>query len=187
MLPPPEAPVLWLPQVDTSVVVLADTAAEFGDNLGSAPLIGRGDLARDSIDVAFRFALGNGQALQVLDCSTSVDRVAVAIIPLSLDGFDRIEAVERLLAALHGRAIPPDTRMTRQQRARLRRMLRAFDGSRAGATQQEIAQVILNSGPLDRDEWQAASARHSVKALLRDARSMIAGGYRKLLRHRRPN
>ena len=63
---------------------------------------------------------------------------------------------------------------------------RAFDGYRAGATQQEIAQIILNTGRLDRDEWQASSARHAIKALLRDARSMVAGGYRKLLRHRRP-
>lgn len=121
-----------------------------------------------------------------MDCASRGDRMAVAVIPLSLEGFDRIEALQRLLSALHGRAIPPDTRMTRQQRARLRRMLRAFDGHRAGATQQEIARVILNSGPFDRDEWQASSARHTAKALLRDARSMLAGGYRKLLRHRRP-
>jgi hypothetical protein len=64
-------------------------------------------------------------------------------------------------------------------------MLQAFDGRRAGATQQEIAQVIFNIGSLDRDEWQASSARHAVKSLLRDARAMIAGGYRRLLRHRR--
>ena len=109
----------------------------------------------------------------------------VAVIPLGLNGFDRIEAVHRLLSALHGRAIPPDTRLTRQQRARLRKMLQAIDGDRDGATQQEIAQVLFNIGHLDRDEWQASSARHGVKALLRDARAMIAGGYKKLLRHRR--
>lgn len=166
--------------------MLADTPVELGDTPGATPPIGRSDTAADNTDAAFRFALGNGQALQILDCASRRDRIGVAIIPLSLDGFDRIEAVQRLLAALHGRAIPPDTRLTRQQRARLRRMLRAFDGYRAGATQQEIAQVILHSGPLDRDEWQASSARHTIKALLRDARSMIAGGYRKLLRHRRP-
>ncbi|WP_353429693.1 DUF2285 domain-containing protein [Paracoccus denitrificans] len=140
-----------------------------------------GDTDRDC-----RFALGNGQHLQILDCALDGGKIAVAVVPLDLDGFDRIEAVRRFLAALHGRAIPPDTRLTRQQRARLRRMLQAFDGHRAGATQQEIAQALLNIGHLDRDEWQASSARHAVKSLLRDARSMVAGGYRKLLRHRRP-
>lgn len=136
-------------------------------------------------DEDYRLDIGNGQHLQILDCTAGDDRIAVAIVPLGLDGFDRIEAVRRFLSALHGRAIPPDTRLTRQQRIRLRRMLRAFDGHRAGATQQEIAQVILKIGQLDRDEWQASSARHTIKALLRDAHSMVAGGYRKLLRHRR--
>ncbi|WP_082157096.1 DUF2285 domain-containing protein [Afipia felis] len=108
-----------------------------------------------------------------------------AFIPLGIEGFDRLESVARLLAALHGRAIPPDTRLTQQRRARLRRMLQAFDGHRAGATQQDIAQVIFRLGPLDRDDWQASSARHAIKSLLKDARAMIAGGYRALLRHRR--
>lgn len=139
----------------------------------------------DKNGAAFLFTLGNGQRLQVVDGSADASHTRVAIIPLDLEGFDRIEAVRRLLSALHGRAIPPDTRLTRQQRARLRRMLQAIDGQRDGATQQEIAQVIFNIGMLDRDEWQASSVRHVVKALLRDGRAMIAGGYRKLLRHRR--
>lgn len=106
-------------------------------------------------------------------------------MPLGLEGFDRIEAIYRLLASLYGRAIPPDTRLTRQQRARLARALRAFDGQRMGATQREIAEVLFHIGSLDRDSWQASSARYAVMALLREARAMIAGGYRRLLRHRR--
>jgi hypothetical protein len=77
------------------------------------------------------------------------------------------------------------TRLTAQQRARMRRMLQAFDGHRAGATGREIAQVMFRTGALDRSEWQTSSVRYAVKALIRDARTMIAGGYRKLLRHRR--
>ncbi|WP_232844896.1 DUF2285 domain-containing protein [Paracoccus onubensis] len=140
----------------------------------------------DDDDTAlFRYALGEGQYLQIVDCGIEDRAVVATVIPLGLEGFDRLEAVHRFLSALHGRAIPPDTRLTRQQRARQRRMLRAFDGHRAGATQQEIAQTILKIGLLDRDDWQASSARHAIKALQRDARVMIAGGYRKLLRHRR--
>ena len=162
-----------------------DAPSQLGDGFGGIPASWRSHPSTDGPDAEFRLELGNGQAVQILDCATGGGVIAVAVIPLGLDGFDRIEAVQRLLAALHGRAIPPDTRLTRQQRARLRRMLRAFDGQRAGATQQEIARVILKTGPLARDEWQASAARHAVKALLRDARSMVAGGYRKLLRHRR--
>ncbi|KAB2688858.1 DUF2285 domain-containing protein [Brucella pseudogrignonensis] len=136
-------------------------------------------------DAAFRFGLANGQSLQIIDRAIDGHTPSVAAIPLGIEGFDRIEAVYRLLSALHGRAIPPDTRLTRQMRSRQRRMLRAFDGYRAGATQQEIAEVIFSIDRLDRDAWQASEARHKIKTLLRDAKAMIAGGYRKLLRHRR--
>lgn len=165
--------------------MLTDAPAGLGDVGGSVAPVWRVHVASDGADAHLRFALGNGQKLQIFDCTVGGDAFAVAVVPLDLEGFDRIEAVQRFLSALHGRAIPPDRRLTRQQRTRLHRMLRAFDAHRAGATQQEIAQVILNIRPLGRDDWQASSARHAVKALLRDARSMVAGGYRKLLRHRR--
>lgn len=136
-------------------------------------------------DISCLYRLGNGQRLQIVDHSGQAV-APVALIPLSLEGFDRLESVHRLLSALHGRAVRPDPRLTPQQRMRMRRMLQAFDGYRDGATQQEIARVVLRLAPLDRDAWQVSSARHAVKALLRDARAMIAGGYRRLLRHRRP-
>ncbi|MFN8680225.1 DUF2285 domain-containing protein [Paracoccus sp. P2] len=167
-------------------MVLTEAPSGLGGSIDDAPPTWRLDFSVKNPGMEFRFPLGNGQHLQVLDGALKGDAIAVAVVPLSLAGFDRIEAVQRFLSALHGRAIPPDTRLTRQQRERLRRMLRAFDGHRAGTTQQEIARVLLNTGRLDRDEWQASSARHAIKALLRDARSMVAGGYRKLLRHRRP-
>ncbi|MDF8335492.1 DUF2285 domain-containing protein [Novosphingobium cyanobacteriorum] len=83
--------------------------------------------------------LGNGERLQVL---AAVAAPAAAVIPLDRDGFGRLEALHRLLSAIHRRAIPPDTRLTPQQRARAKRMLRAVDGFRDGATQQEIAQIV---------------------------------------------
>jgi len=165
--------------------VLSEAPSGFGESIARTPTIRRIHLSPDATGADFRVALGNGQHLQIFDCASGGSALAVAVVPLDLDGFDRIEAVRRLLSALHGRTIPPDKRLTRQQRVRLQRMLRAFDGYRAGATQQEIAQVILKIDQLNRDEWQASSARHTIKALLRDARSMVAGGYRKLLRHRR--
>lgn len=130
--------------------------------------------------------LGGGQHVHlVLPADAAPDRAMVALVPLGDEGFDRVEAILRLLASLHGRSVPPDTRLTRQQRARARRMLQAFDGRRDGATQQEIAEVIFKTGKLTRDEWQSASARHAVISLLKGAETLIAGGYRKLLRHRR--
>jgi uncharacterized protein YhdP len=182
----PEARVIWLPQDDTSAIVLGAPPAILSASTHPQPTI---DTAPgvDADGETYRvFDLGNGQSVRLVQpFATLADKPLGAFIPLGLEGFDRLESVARLLAALHGRAIPPDTRLTRQQRARLRRMLQSIDGRRAGATQQEIAQVVFRIDPLDRDEWQASSARHAIKALLRDARAMIAGGYRALLRHRR--
>jgi hypothetical protein len=124
--------------------------------------------------------LGDGDRLQLLEEGSAP---FAAVIPLDRQGFDRLEALRRLLAAIHRRPIPPDRRLTSKQRARMARMLRAFDGARDGATQQEIACVLLRLDPLDRDAWQDSSARHAIKSLLRDARAMIAGGYLRLLGH----
>jgi len=121
----------------------------------------------------------------VLPHDTPVDAGLVAVVPLGLEGFDRVKAIVRLLASLHHRPVPPDTRLTPQQRARARRMLQAFDGRQTGATHKEIAEVLFRTGKLTRDEWQAASERHAVMSLLEGAEAMIAGGYRSLLRHRR--
>lgn len=148
------------------------------------PIIDRPDHVDDE-GAHSLYDLGDGGRVQIFQTGElhAAEKLA-AIVPLDLEGFDRLETIYRLLASLHGRAIPPDTRLTRQQRARLRRMLQAVDGHRDGATQQDIAQIILRIERLGRDEWQASWARQAIKSLLRDARAMIAGGYRKLLRHR---
>mgnify|MGYP001182354585 CR=1 FL=1 len=140
------------------MVVLTEAPSELDDSTDGAPPNWRLDFSVENAGAEFHVPLGNGQKLQIFDGAIMGDAIAVAVVPLSLAGFDRIEAIQRFLSALHGRAIPPDTRLTRQQRARLRRMLRAFDGHRAGATQQEIARVLLNAGRLARDEWQASSS-----------------------------
>lgn len=108
------------------------------------------------------------------------DRLA-ALIPLDRTGFGRIEAVLRLLASLYDRAMPSDPRLTHQKRLRTKRMLRAFDGRRAGASQKAIASAIFRLAPMSRDEWQSAPARFATRSLIRDGLAMVAGGYRKLL------
>jgi hypothetical protein len=171
-----------LPQDDTSVVVLTAAPSVLAPAGHLPTLVSEKSEKIDEQGVHAIVSLGNGEQLQLL--STASASVA-AVIPLGLDGFDRLESIYRLLAAIHGRAVPPDTRLTLQQRARAQRMLQAFDGSRDGATQQDIAKILFRIGQVNRDEWQASSARHAVMALLKDARAMIAGGYLKLLRHRR--
>jgi hypothetical protein len=177
-----------LPEDDTSTLFLGLAPAGLTADAVLPPTFETaGRIADDSEDVLL-YDLGNGQRVQlVIEPDAMLGQPLAAIIPLDRDGLDRLESLRRLLAALHGRTVPPDTRLTRQQRLRLRRMLQCFDGHRDGATQREIAQVVFHIARLDRQEWQDASARHTIKSLLRDARAMIAGGYRALLRHHRQN
>ena len=132
-----------------------------------------------------RYRLPDGTYLHLVAPSGPRHRL-VATIPLGPEGLDRIEAIQRLLANQHRRrSIPRDTRLTAQQKARLRRVLQASDAAFHGATQKQIAEVLFRTGRLDRDEWQVSSARFAVSSLLREGRDLIAGGYRKLLRHQR--
>jgi hypothetical protein len=187
-LPPSEARIVWQLADDTSAVFLGPAPASLvADTDPQTTFDAACRIGGDDEDVLL-YDLGDGQRIQlVIETATPVDRPLAAVIPLGRDGFDRVQSLRRLLATLHGRAIPPDTRLTAQQRLRLRKMLQCFDGYRDGATQREIAQVVFHIAGLDRQAWQDASARHAIKTLLRDARAMIAGGYRALLRHRRPD
>lgn len=124
---------------------------------------------------------GDKRRVQILQCGPDTTAL-VAVVPLGRDGFARLDAIYRLLAQLHGRAVPVDKRLTRQKRLRAQRMLQAHDGRIEGASQREIAEVIFQMPRVSRDEWQSASERFAVMALLRDARKMIDGGYLTLLR-----
>jgi len=108
-----------------------------------------------------------------------------AIIPLDAVGLDRIEALTRLWRSLNGHKVPSDTRMTAQQRRRLKNMLRAVDGRMNDADYREIAEVIFGVERVTAEPWKTSALRDAVNDLVKDGFAMIDGGYRKLLRHRR--
>ncbi len=108
-----------------------------------------------------------------------------AVIPIDAHSLDRIQALTRLWRRLHGLPVPKDTRMTAQQRRRLKNMLRAVDGRTNDADYREIAEVIFGVERVAADPWKTSALRDVVLDLVKDGFSMIDGGYRKLLRHRR--
>lgn len=110
-----------------------------------------------------------------------------AHVPLDAVGLDRIDALSRLWRKLHGHKVPPDTRMTAQQRRRLKNMLRAVDGRMNHADYREIAEVIFGVERVAAEPWKTSALRDAVLDLVKDGFAMINGGYRKLLRHRRRN
>lgn len=108
-----------------------------------------------------------------------------AFVSLDAQGLDRIQAFTRLWRSLHGFSVPQDTRMTAQQRRRLKNMLRAVDGHMNDADYRQIAEVIFGVERVAADPWKTSALRDAVLDLVKDGYAMIDGGYLKLLRHRR--
>jgi hypothetical protein len=115
----------------------------------------------------------------------NVDGSLSALIPLDGNTLGRIEALTRFYSAQLGRAIPPDTRLTSQQRRRLRFMIQAFDGRINSATYREIANTIYGASRVADMPWKTSPLRDSVIALVRDGIAMVGGRYRQLLKHQR--
>nr|WP_242224127.1 DUF2285 domain-containing protein [Shinella zoogloeoides] len=90
-----------------------------------------------------------------------------------------------MFSRLLRRRVPDDRRLTRQQRRRARHMLQAVDGRMNGATYREIAGVIYGQARIADEPWKTSALRDAVMDLVKDAFSMIEGGYLSLLRRRR--
>ena len=107
---------------------------------------------------------------------TGVQTCALPIfVPLGADGLDRIEAVTRLWRALNKRSVPPDGRLTAQQRRRLRYMLQAVDGHMNGASYREIAAAIYGASRVGAAAWKTSALRDSTIDLVKDGAALIAG------------
>ncbi|BCH27844.1 DUF2285 domain-containing protein [Mesorhizobium sp. L-8-3] len=174
----------WSAEADTSAVLLTQSPIMLptAGNLSSEL---RDPAARSDDQGEHMLLRAGGQAIRLLRVSGApADTPLAALVPLDADGHDRIEAIERLLRALQGRSIPPDRRLTPQQKRRQRQMLRATDGHMNGASYREIAIVMFGARRVAADPWKTSSLRASVIGLVKGGRAMIAGGYRQLLRHR---
>lgn len=99
---------------------------------------------------------------------------------------DRVEMLTRFRAALQHHQTVRDPRLSALRRRTLREMLQAIDGRRAGATYQEVAQVLFRIAPARSIAWKSMSERDAVMRRVRDGVKLINGDYRKLLRHHRP-
>ena len=172
--------------MNTGVVLLTAPPAILSKDDTSQSIDAQAPGQSDSQGSHFVHTLKNGERLQILRLGgLGADEGAAAVIPLGPEGFDRLEAVARLLSSLHGRAIPADTRLTRQQRQRARRMLQAVDGRLSGASYREIAATLFGAPDLADEPWKTSSRRFATMELVRGGLAMIAGGYRRLLSHRR--
>lgn len=123
---------------------------------------------------------GTQQVVAVAD--PDAHPVDAIVLPLDEAFETRLDAARQFWRALNGRphtpsygALPPQTRLRHILN------LRAHDGRRAGASQRQIAETLLAREPIASPDWRDHHLRHKVRAILRRADRLVAGGYRDLL------
>lgn len=175
----------WSAEADTSAVLLAQAPLILPTAGNLYPALRQPAARSDEDGTHFLFEAA-GQSIRLLRLSgVPPDIPLAALVPLDGDGFDRIQAIDRLLRALLGRTVRNDGRLTPQQKRRQRHMLQATDGRMNGATYRDIACVLFGVERVASEPWKTSALRDVTTALVRDGLAMIAGGYRALLRHRR--
>ena len=105
-------------------MVVLQKVPEVLDNAAPPTILPTGTPRRAQDGLHHLLDAGEQRRLQILQSDPDTNPL-VAIVPLDQDGFARLDAIYRLLAQLHGRAIPTDKRLTRQKRLRAKRMLQA--------------------------------------------------------------
>jgi len=149
-------------------------------------MAGVGSPAGRHSDEGFYTIHQGDKAMQLLVLPDKVEnKPLAALIPLDTDILGRLEALSRFWRTLQGGRVPPDTRMTAQQRRRLRLMVRAADGRRNGASYRDIAIALYGRERVASDPWKTSALRDAAISLVEGGLALIDGGYLKLLRHRR--
>lgn len=99
----------------------------------------------------------------------------------------RLAAAARFDRAIQGGRLVPDrsSAPSAYRRARLVLLLGIHDGLDAGASSHDLAFGLVFRGhrPLVGAIWKGSGERRHVLRLIAEARRMVDGGYRKLLRH----
>ena len=180
-----DATVFWAPEADPGTVILAPAILLPTIESAIAPHLDS-DTARNGPDgVSVIHGRGATSIRVLFRPDAAADKPVVAVIPLGADGLDRIDALTRLWRAINNRRVPNDTRLTAQQRRRLRRMLQAVDGHAERASYREIAHALFGVDRVAETPWKTSALRDATIDLVKDGLALIAGGYRMLLQRRR--
>ena len=180
-----EAVVYWQPEVDPGTVLLS---ADVPIKEAPATRLRHVDEQATRSDpggTSMTVKAGASPVRLLLLGATNPEAPLAAIIPFDVVGLDRIEALTRFWRIMNDRPFPAHLRLTHQRRRRLRLMLQALDGHCEGASYRQIAKALYGTRRIDQEHWKTSSLRDATIALVRDGRSLISGGYRTLLRHRR--
>lgn len=144
---------------------------------------------RDGEDAHFILADAEGSHRFWLHGAKARHRPAI-LLPLDAAFEVRVEATQRLHRLLRGRPtgpLPQALQLTPMRRARLIQLLHTLDFRLVGAGPRAIAAALLDkdAAVLPAIEWKSSAIRRKANRLIKDALTLMNGGYRKLLWNRR--
>ena len=173
----------WRPELYAQTVILAPCCGGFPAAKAFQPDRWPGRLdARDGPDgrhVLLRVGPDTHQLL--VDPALSAGAGMAVVAPADRAAEIRLDAADRWLRALDGRA--PRARPRRRERRleRYRLALGAFDDWRAGRAYRDIAVRLYGGGRVEAEAWRVSPLRDAAIRLTRLGRSLVSGGYRGLL------
>lgn len=141
--------------------------------------------ARMRIGDLFHWIVADAEGDEHLWLAGSPDRPMGIVLPVGPDPFPRLAAIERLCRRLNGLASgPPALRPTPFRREHLLTLLRALDGLQAGASQRELATVLIHPQVrrYSAADWIESKERKRIRRWLAEAVELRDGGYIRLLR-----
>jgi hypothetical protein len=187
-VPAAQEPALWLPEIAPNTLILTPAPSGFEINATFDPAA-LGTVLADRVDGSDRHIVvgdASGDLHVWLQEVVAAERPAV-ILPLDDACELRIDIASRLYRRLRGKRtslLPRALQLTPMQRTRLILLLHAFDFHDAGGGPRDIAAALIDTkeASLPAIEWKGSAARRKANRLIRDAITLVNGGYLKLLR-----
>lgn len=103
-------------------------------------------------------------------------------LPLDQSYDDRSAVAMRFWRSLKGLTPGPEPMsLSDYARGQLILAIRLLDAEHSGATEREMAQVVLKASERSRRTWVASEHRSKLRRLLAKAHALLAGGYFQLL------
>jgi hypothetical protein len=176
-----QQPVFWLPRVLPTALHVRPAGAE----LAFEPL----DFSRFMVDPNARFArLGDDVLLsrrgvrhQIWLDQYQAGALAV-VLPLDRLFESRLAAARRLWRELRGLSPGPDPMaLSPYARGQLVLVMRLLDAEHSGASERDMASVVLGAVAMSRRDWIGSDGRSRLRRLLRRGHTLLDGGYLRLL------
>lgn len=140
--------------------------------------------ARVSFDGFVHFILADPEGDEHLWIAGGIDRPLALMLPYGPYLRTQMAEAERLRRRLGGiPSGPPALRLPPARRAHHLTLFRLLDGRQAGATQRELAAVLIGDGvrAYNAADWTESKERKRIRRWSAEATGLVQGGYLRLL------